>query len=89
MGVGSGGQASYMVQITWYSIFIHGTDIVDNSAIFRSFLLFFGLFSVAPLENFLPTPFIGPDPFQGRGSGKTPQKPILPSNKICSLRNQM
>jgi len=55
MGVGSGGRG-----LPW--IFIHGTSIVDKgfkSAIFRSFLLFFGPFSVAPsasLEIFLPMP---------------------------------
>jgi len=44
MGVGSGGRLP-----PW--IFIHGTDIVEEGlAIFRSsFLLFLGIFSVAPI----------------------------------------
>jgi len=53
MGVGSGRQEGRgpLDFHTWYIL------IVLNSAIFSLFLLFFGLFSVAPpLEIFLSTP---------------------------------
>jgi len=53
MGVGSGGAGGGRGSLL---IFIHGTNIVDRG-FFGHFLLFFGLFSVAPpLKFFLPTP---------------------------------
>jgi len=53
MGVGSGGQGGGGVVHPW--IFIHGTNVVDRGLkvlFFGQFLLFFGLFSVAPPGNF-------------------------------------
>jgi len=64
MGVGIGGQGGRGTDIIdrdlivlFFGLFSVGSPYGRGLIVlFRSFLLFFGLFSIAPLEIFLPTP---------------------------------